>query len=212
MSWPMSSRTYSSCITEPCEFWMATLHFPLPWALAVTVLLSASVSLTILGTLSKWNRAKSVLLWLAYFTEHNVFWVHQCCCVSQDFLLFKGWIIFHCKYIPYFVYHSPVNGHLAMSCSSVAQSCPTLSDPMDCSTPGFPVFHHLLELAQTHIHCINDAIQPSHPLLPLFPLGLNLSQHQGLFQWIGSSYQVAKVFHVQLQHQSFQWTFRANFL
>ena len=58
----------------------------------------------------------------------------------------------------------------------------TLYDPMDCSTPGFPVHHHLLELAQTHVHRVGDAIQPSHPLLSLSPPAFNLSQHQGLFQ------------------------------
>ena len=74
---------------------------------------------------------------------------------------------------------------------SVAKLCPTLCDPMNCSTPGFSVLQYLLELAQTHIHWVNDAIQPSHPLLPP-PLSLTLSQHQGLFQWVGSSHQVAK--------------------
>ena len=66
-------------------------------------------------------------------------------------------------------------------CSSVTKSCPTLCDPMDCSTPGFPVHHQLLELAQTHVHWVSDAIQSSHPLLPPSPPSLNLSQHQGLF-------------------------------
>ena len=75
---------------------------------------------------------------------------------------------------------------------SVAKSYPALCDPMDCSMPGFPVLHHLLEFAQTHIHWVDDAIQPSHPLLPSSPAH-NLCQHQGLFQWIGSSHQVAKV-------------------
>ena len=65
--------------------------------------------------------------------------------------------------------------------SSVAQSCLTLCDPMDCSTPGFPVHHQLLELAQTHVHCISDAIQTSHPLSSPSP-AFNLTQHQGLFQ------------------------------
>ena len=65
--------------------------------------------------------------------------------------------------------------------SSVTQSCPTLRDPMACSTPGFPVHHHLLELTQTHIHCIGDAIKPSHPLSSPSPPALNLSQYQGLF-------------------------------
>ena len=66
--------------------------------------------------------------------------------------------------------------------SSVAQSCPTLCDPMDCSTPGLPVHHQVLELAQTHIHRVGDAIQPSHPLSSPSPPAFNLSQHQGLFQ------------------------------
>ena len=66
-------------------------------------------------------------------------------------------------------------------CFSVAQSCPTLCDPMDCSIPGFPVHHHLLELTQTHVHCVGDAIQPSHPLSSPSPPAFNLSQHQSLF-------------------------------
>ena len=74
---------------------------------------------------------------------------------------------------------------------------------MDCSMTGFPVLHHLLEFAQTHVHWIDDAIQPSHPLSSPPPSALNLFQHQGLFQWVGSLYQVAKV--LQLKHQSFQW-------
>ena len=80
------------------------------------------------------------------------------------------------------------------------------ASPMDGSTPGFPVLHHLPEFAQTHVHWGGDAIQPSHPLLPPSPSALNLPHHQGLFQWIGSSHQVAKV--LELQHQSFQWIFR----
>ena len=68
------------------------------------------------------------------------------------------------------------------SVSSVAQSCPTLCDPMNCNTPGHPVHHQLLEFTQTHIHCVSDVIQPSHPPLSPFPPALNLSQHQGLFK------------------------------
>ena len=90
--------------------------------------------------------------------------------------------------------------------------CPTLSDPMDCSTPGFPVFHYLLEFAQIHFHCVDNAIQSSLPLSTNSPLALNLSQHQGIFQWVSSSHQVAKVLELQLQHQSFQWLFRTDFL
>ena len=77
--------------------------------------------------------------------------------------------------------------------SSVTQSCPTLCNPMDCSMPGLPVHHQLMEFTQTHIHWVGDAIQPSHPLLsPSLP-AFNLSQHQGLFQWGSSLHQVAKV-------------------
>ena len=76
--------------------------------------------------------------------------------------------------------------------SSVAQSCPTLCDTMDCSMPGFPVYHQLLDLTQTHVHCVSDAIQPSHPLSSPSPSAFNLSQHQGLFQWVCSLHQVAK--------------------
>ena len=68
--------------------------------------------------------------------------------------------------------------------SSVAQPRPNLCDPMDCSTPGFPVRHELLELAQTHVHQVSDTIQPPHPLSPPPPPALNLSQRQGLFSWI----------------------------
>ena len=100
----------------------------------------------------------------------------------------------------------------AICCCLVVQSCATLCDAMVCSTPGFPVLHYLLEFAQIHGHWVNDAIQPSHPLSPSSPLALNLSRHQGLFQWVSSSHQVAKVLELQLQHQSFQWIFRIDFL
>ena len=83
---------------------------------------------------------------------------------------------------------------------------------MDCSMPGFAVLHQLLELVQTHSHRVGDAIQPSHPLLSPSPPAFNLSQHQGLFQWVSSVHQVAKVLEFQLQHQSFQWIFRTDFL
>ena len=77
--------------------------------------------------------------------------------------------------------------------SSVAQSCLTVCDPMNHSTPGLPIHHQLLESTQTHVHWVNDAIQPSHPLSSHSPPALNLSQHQGLFKWLSSSHQVAKV-------------------
>ena len=95
--------------------------------------------------------------------------------------------------------------------SSVTQSCPALCDPMDCSTLGLPVHHQLPEFTQTHVHWVGDAIQSSNPLSSPSPPAFNFSQHQGLFQWVSSSHQVAKVLEIQLQHQSFQRTFRTDF-
>ena len=83
---------------------------------------------------------------------------------------------------------------------------------MDCSTTGFPVLHYLLEFAQLHVHCVGDAIQPPHLLLPPSPPAFSLSQHQGLFERVSSSHQVANVLKLQLQHQSFQQIFRVDFL
>ena len=87
---------------------------------------------------------------------------------------------------------------------SVTKSYLTLCNPMDCSRPGCSVLHCLQEFAQIQVHCVNDAIQPSHPLLLPSSFAFNLSQHQGLFQRVSSSYQVAKVLELQLQHHSFQ--------
>ena len=96
--------------------------------------------------------------------------------------------------------------------SSVAQWCLTFCNPVHGSTPGFPVHHQLLEFAQTHVPQVSDAIQPSHPLSSPFPPAFNLFQHQGLFQWVNFSPQVAIVLEFQLQHQSFQWILRTDFL
>ena len=100
---------------------------------------------------------------------------------------------------------SPPNGYsrlISFQSSSVTQSCPTLCDPMDCSTPSLPVHHQLLEFTQIHVHWVSDAIQPSHPLLSPTPPAFNLSQHQDLFKWVSSLQQLAKVLEFQLQHQS----------
>ena len=96
--------------------------------------------------------------------------------------------------------------------SSVAQLCPTLCDPMNRSTPGLPFHHQLPESTQIHVHWVSDAIKPPHPLLsPSLPAP-NLSQYHGLFKWVSSSHQVAKVLEFQIWHQSFQWTPRTYFL
>ena len=105
-----------------------------------------------------------------------------------------------------------IAGMKTVQFSLVAQSCPTLCDPMDYRTPGFPVHHQLLELTQTHVHWVSDAIQSSHPLSSPSPSAFNLSQHQGLFWRVSSSRQVGKVLELRLQHQSFQWIFRVGFL
>ena len=106
--------------------------------------------------------------------------------------------------------------HLGCSCCScccsVAKMCLTLCNTMVCSVPGVPVLHYFTEFAQTYVHRVSDTIQPSQPLSPPSPPALNLSHHQGLFQWVSSSHQVAKGLEFQLQHQSFQWIFRTDFL
>ena len=102
--------------------------------------------------------------------------------------------------------------NISVQLSSVAQSCPTLCDPMNRSMPGLPVHHQLPEITQTHVHWVSDAIQPSYPLPSPSPPALNPSQHKKLFKWVSSLHQVAKVLEFQLQHQSFQWTARTDLL
>ena len=96
-------------------------------------------------------------------------------------------------------------------CCLVAQSCLTLCDPMNHSMPGLSVHHQLPEFTQTHVHRVSDVIQSSRSLSSPSPT-FNLFQHQGLFKWVSSLHQVAKVLGFQPQHQSFQWTFRTDFL
>ena len=117
----------------------------------------------------------------------------------------KEWSILSFGYFVYLIY---VLSQIMTQFSSVVQSCPTLCDPMNHSTPGLPVHHQLQEFTQTQVHRVSDAIQPSHPLLPPAPPALNLSQHQ----WVSSSHQVAKVLELQLQHQSLQRNPRADLL
>ena len=109
-----------------------------------------------------------------------------------------------CLFVCFFSYLMVLCGCL------VVKLCPTHWDPTNCSIPGFPALHCLLEFAQTHVHWLSDAIQPSHPLSPPSPPVFNPSQPQSLFQWVSFSHQVAKV--LELQHQSFWWIFRVDFL
>ena len=101
---------------------------------------------------------------------------------------------------------------ISVQFSSVAQSCPTLCDPMNCSTPGLPVHHQLLEFTQTHVHHVSDAIQPSHPWSSPSPPAPNPSQHRSLVQSVSSSHEVAKVLEFQLYYRSFQRNPRADLL
>ena len=105
------------------------------------------------------------------------------------------------------VYHQQI---ISIQFSSVTLSCLTLCEPVNHSTPGLPVHHQLLVFTQTHVHRVGDAIQPSHPLLSPSPPAPNPFQHQGIFQWVNSSCEVARV--LELQHQSFQWTPRTDLL
>ena len=107
---------------------------------------------------------------------------------------------------------TPVLFFLKVQFNSVAQSCPILCDLMDCSIPGLPVHCQLPELAQTHVHWVSDAIQPSYLLSSPSPPAFNCSQHHSPFQWVSSSHHVAKVLELQLQYQPFQWIFRTDFL
>ena len=101
------------------------------------------------------------------------------------------------------IYKGPISNKtrsplLTIQFSSVAQSCPTLCDPMNLSTPGLPVHHQLPEFTQTHVHPVSDAIQPSHPLSSPSPPAPSASQHQSLFQWVNSLHETAKVLEFQL--------------
>ena len=156
------------------------------------------------GLLSgNWQKNESI-----FPGSHNLTVTELGCCSSLKIITCTT-VLKHCPCVQGSLQS---NSWLQPQFSSITQSCPTLCDPMDCSMPGFPVLHYIPELAQIHVHWVGDAIQPSHPLLSPSSLALNLSQHQGLFQWVSSLHQVAKVLEFQLQHQSFQWIFRTDFL
>ena len=129
-------------------------------------------------------------------------------CKSMWYTIWKNWKIKSHMIISIGVEKAVCKIQHSLQFTSVAQSCPTLCDPMNCSTPGLPV----PESTQTHVHRVGDVIQPSHPLSSSSPPAPNPSQHQDLFQWVNSSHEVAKVLEFQLQHQSFQWTPRTDLL
>ena len=172
-----------------------------PWASLLRKLFSANFSVWLTGP-SQSGQCTSLFSLLLY----------ACVIFSQTGQLLLPWYSIN---LPVFPRPAPSTWTTLLlssfnCCCSITQTCLNLCDIMDCSMPGFPVLHYLLEFAQTHVHWVDDAIPLSHPLSPPSPAVLNLSQHQDLLQGVGSSHQVAKV--LELQHQSFQWIFRVDVL
>ena len=151
-------------------------------------------------SLSQWKLLLTVLSFYFLFLIHwNIYFEYY----------FSLWHLKNCLLFLYikikgnFIHNVTESSQLSVQYSSVAQSCLTLCDPMNCSTSGLPVHHQHPEFTQTHIHRVDEVIQPSHPLSSLSTPAPNPSKHQGLFQWVNSSHEVAKVL---------QWTFRTDLL
>ena len=151
-----------------------------------------------------------------FITSHND---HLFSCSFTLSFLFKSLIYFKlifCEWCKIGVqFHSSACGYPIYQHCFSQFSYSVMSDTLrhqNCSMPGFPVYYQLPELAQNHTYWVGDAIQPSHHLSSHSPPAFNLFQHQGFFQGVSSSYQEAKVLKFQLQHQSFQWIFRTDFL
>ena len=170
--------------------------------------------LTTIGILFLKKRVKTYFLRLNFIRIVDLQCCISFCCTSEGISYTYTYIHSFFNSIPIYAIieywiEFPV---LYIQFSSVAQSCPTLNDPMNRSMPGLPVHHQLPEFTQTYVHRVGDAIQPSHPLSSPSPPASNPSQHQGLFQWVSSSHESAEVLEFQLQHQSFQWTPRTDLL
>ena len=174
-----------------------------------------------IGELTKGNmRRAELILGYAYVGQVGINSVY--CTFSSVFFHLNSWLLFHPLSVIFSHQSSTPLAVIFLECksdltissvpfNSVTQSCPTLCNSMDCSTPGFPVHHQLPEFTRTHVHWVSDAIQPSHPLSSPSAPTFNLSQHQGLCKWVSSLHEVAKGLEFQLQHQSFQWKFRTDF-
>ena len=159
-----------------------------------------------------WVLKKSKDEWALYFENTNFICTYkdELCILPQITLdIFRPICLF---YISKLTWENIYVDTASIQFSWVAQSCPTLHYPMDCSMPGLPMHHQLKEFTQTHVHWVSDATQPSHPLSSPSLHTFKLSQHQSLFKWGSSSHQVAKVLELQLQHQSLQWTLRTGHL
>ena len=159
-----------------------------------------------------WSRKEEIEVTIGLWCQYS--------CHQPSFLniFFKIWVQSRWKSFKFLLHPMPIPrnhflGTILLVSLVIVQSLNHVQlfvTPMDCSMPGFPILHYFPEFAKTCVHWVNDFIQPSHSLSPLSPPALNLSQHQGLFQWVGSSHQVAKV--LELQHQFSQWIFRVDFL
>ena len=169
--------------------------------------------------------------WLSDWTELNIYLpiIFSVCYYFFNFSFFIFWFLnfiwrFLICWWHYFGKIMPTelkfsgfiaNGIFSVSLhqfSSVAQSCPILCNLVDRSTSVLPVHHQLPEFTKNHVYWVGDTTQPSHPSSSPSPPAFNLSQHQGLFKWVSTSHQVAKVLEFQLQHQSSQWTPRTDLL
>ena len=144
------------------------------------------------------------IIWKSPINSYLPLWLKNSCIMLLSVYVFISFLESKLKEGCHNHFALPWCSISSVQFSSFAQSCPTLCDPMNCSTPGLPVHHQLPEFTQTHIHQVGDAIQPSHPLSSSSPPARNPSQHQSLFQWVNSSHEVAKVPEFQLQHHSFQ--------
>ena len=163
-----------------------------------------------MGSHCKVKKIFNYLQWDS-FENWDIINIYYCVCLRST----RCWLdaLVYCSMIAIFVLASILLGHITIisytsqciytyirsdQIRSVTQSCPTLCDPMNRSTPGLPVQHQLPEFTETHVHQVSDAIQPSHPLSSPSPPVPNPSQHQSLFQWVNSSHEVAKVLEFQL--------------
>ena len=174
------------------------------WKFSVHVLLKPSLENFEHYFTSVWNEYNCVVVWMFFgiaylwnWNENGPFPVLWPLLSFPNLLAYWYW---------------PTDLKCYFQFSSASQSYPTLCNPMNNSIPGLPVHHQLPEFTQTHVHRVSDAIQPSPLLSSPFPPAPNPSQHQGLFQWVNSLHEVAKVLGFQLQHQSVQWTPRTDLL
>ena len=139
---------------------------------------------------------KRVMLLIEAYERPDNKWIFGTVGVSLCLVFPQNqWVIMH--HVPKGLFGKSIWRH-TVQFTSVAQSCQSLCDPMNCSTPGLPVHHYLLEFTQTHVHWVRDVIQPSHPRSSPSPTAPNPSQHHSLFQWVSSSHQMAKVLEFQL--------------